>query len=91
MVTIGPLGSSASFDVATSRPDCPWTADTGAIWIHLSSASDTGPGYVSFYVDQNYGTSPRLGTITLADRTVSVSQQGVEISTEQKGTGGFGF
>ena len=39
-----------------------------------------------------HGTAPRVGAINLADRTVTVSQRGVEISTEHKGrSGGFGL
>ena len=78
-------GGSAQFEVATSRVDCPWTAEADTAWIRLTAPSGKGPGVVSYTVDRNVSPAARTGTITLADRIIYVDQAGAPApSTETK-------
>lgn len=54
---------------------CRWTATTTAAWISITSASGDGEGAVAFTVASNSG-SARSGTISVGDRTATVTQSG---------------
>ncbi len=61
----------------TTRSDCAWTASvsTSASWITISAGqSGLGNGTVSYSVAANSSTSSRSGTMTVAGRTVTISQ-----------------
>jgi hypothetical protein len=56
---------------------CPWTATSNASWIRVTSSMPRAGDDPFFYqVDANTG-SPRVGTITVAGRTHTVSQAGI--------------
>ena len=56
---------------------CAWTAVSNAAWISVTSgASGTDNGPVAFSVDPNPNTTTRTGTLTIAGRTFTVTQQG---------------
>jgi glucose/arabinose dehydrogenase len=57
---------------------CPWTAVSNASWITVTSgASRTGTGQTVFAVAPNHqSTSARVGTLTIASRTFTVTQAG---------------
>jgi len=56
---------------------CDWTAVSNAAFITVTGgATGSGPGVVSFTVDPNPGTSPRIGTMTIGGLTFTVNQQG---------------
>jgi hypothetical protein len=61
--------------VAVSAPaGCSWTAQSGVPWISLTAgAAGSGPGVVSLQVAATDGPS-RTGTVTVAGRTVTVTQ-----------------
>lgn len=55
---------------------CPWTAVSNASWIHVTSSMPrAGDDAFSYQVDANGGAA-RVGTITVAGKTHTVSQAG---------------
>lgn len=77
-------GTSASLPAAgggtqvsvTTGSTCTWTAVSNVSWIVLSAAGFTGNGTVVATVAANTSTSSRTGTLIVAGRTFTVSQQG---------------
>jgi DNA-binding beta-propeller fold protein YncE len=68
-----PVGSNDVALVANG----PWTATANDAWLHLSAASQSGPGStnVVFTFDANLGPT-RTGTLTIAGQTLTVTQAG---------------
>lgn len=72
-------GGTASATVVTAT-GCDWSSVSNDGWIHVTSgATGRGPGTVTYVVDPNPSTSPRTGSLTIADggRQFVVSQSGV--------------
>jgi hypothetical protein len=69
-------GGSGSIAITASVNTCAWTAATTAPWISLGANSGTGNGNVGFTVAANTALTARTGTIAVAGKTFSVSQQG---------------
>jgi hypothetical protein len=68
-------GAGASIDVAVAA-GCAWTAVSNAPWLTVSTgASGNGNGTVTFAAGANSG-SARIGTITIAAQTFTVTQAG---------------
>ena len=69
--------SGGPASVVVNAPNgCPWTLDTGATWINITSSySSSGPGVVSFTATANTGTW-RATTIAIANQTFRVFQEG---------------
>ena len=57
---------------------CGWTAASNVEWITITSGqASSGNGQVTYSVAPNFeSTSPRVGTLTIADRLVTVTQAG---------------
>ena len=56
---------------------CPWTVTANAAWIHVPGASSrAGDDELFFDVDPNLTGVPRSGTLTIAGRTLTVTQGG---------------
>jgi hypothetical protein len=73
-VTVPANGSAATLSV-TSGTSCSWSATTTASWITITAgATGSGIGAVSFTVPAS--TAARTGTLTVAGRTVTVTQGG---------------
>jgi hypothetical protein len=71
---VADLGGSGSVAVTASAGTCEWTATANAPWLSLASgASGTGNGTVGFAVAPNPSVA-RVGTITIAGQTLTVSQ-----------------
>jgi hypothetical protein len=67
-------GGTGGFSVSASRSDCPWTAVARVAWIAITGgASGSGNGSVSYMVAGNGGPA-RTGTISVAGKTVTVTQ-----------------
>jgi len=60
----------------TSTNDCERSAASNSDWITVTSGS-SGSGTVSYSVDANSGTDSRTGTITIAGKTFTVTQDGI--------------
>ena len=78
--TFGSDGGTDNMSVVA--PDgCNWTASSSASWINItSSSSGSGNGTVNYSVLPNTGSS-RTGTITIASKTFTVTQDGGLIGT----------
>jgi hypothetical protein len=60
----------------TTQAGCSWTAATTTPWITVTSASSsTGSGAAAFSVAANSATATRIGTMTIAGQTYSVTQE----------------
>lgn len=57
---------------------CAWTAAHNVPWITINfGASGSGDGLVSYSVDPNNSSSQRIGTMAIAGKTFTVTQDGV--------------
>ncbi len=81
LVTLNPTSDSmssvaetASFQVTAAGPGT-WTAVSNAVWLTVvtPTAPQSGDGTVTYSVSANVGTM-RTGTITVADKTFTVTQ-----------------
>ncbi len=63
----------------TAPDDCPWTAQSNAAWVTITSGSSgSGNGTVGYTVAANSSSAPRSGTLTIAGETFTVMQDGRE-------------
>ena len=73
--SIDKAGGTGAVSV-TTQAGCTWTAVSNAAWITVSSGSSgTGNGTVNFTVAANATGSDRTGTLTIADRTFTVTEK----------------
>ncbi len=69
-------GGSSGFNVNASA-GCAWTAQTSDPWlIIVSNTAGSGNGTVSFEARENFTTAARQATITVADQTFTLVQEG---------------
>lgn len=69
-------GETRRIEVATVT-NCSWTAAANVSWITLPpNPGGTGSGAIDLAIAANTDSQPREGTVTIAGRTVIVSQQG---------------
>ncbi len=54
----------------------PWTAKTNATWLHLSVTNGVGSTNLVFTFDANTNRTFRTGTLTIAGKTLTVTQAG---------------
>jgi V8-like Glu-specific endopeptidase len=67
-------GGANSVNV-TTQSGCPWTTTSNASWITITSGSSgNGNGAVTYTVEENTGTSNRIGTMTIAGQYFTVTQ-----------------
>ncbi len=66
---------SASVTVTASAADCVWTESTADNFIASPAAASTGSGPASFTVSVNGTNTDRVGSVTVAGQTVSVTQR----------------
>lgn len=71
-ISAGPTGAAATIAV-TTQAGCGWTATTPVPWITVT-ASGTDSGNASYTVAANAGTTARTATLTVAGKSVVVSQ-----------------
>ncbi|MGD1083627.1 MAG: BACON domain-containing carbohydrate-binding protein [Verrucomicrobiota bacterium] len=71
----GPAAGSDSVALSVYPSNLTWTNTANASWLHLSPANQSGAGgtNVVFTYDLNQGAQ-RLGTLTIAGQTVTVTQ-----------------
>jgi len=61
----------------TDGATCVWTASANNSWLSITSAMPmTGSNTVNYRAAANSSTSPRTGTLTIAGRTVTITQAG---------------
>ncbi|WP_268748992.1 InlB B-repeat-containing protein [Candidatus Magnetobacterium casense] len=74
--TFSSAGGSGSVSV-TASAGCTWTATSKSDWIAIvGGSSGSGNGTVSYTVTANTTASIRTGTMTIADQTFTVAQEG---------------
>jgi len=71
--SVDAAGASFSVSVDASSQACAWSASESLSWVSLSATSGTGDGAVTVNMDANTGAA-RSGSVTIAGRTVSISQ-----------------
>ncbi len=70
-------GASTGTDAVTATSGCAWLAASGSSWITVTGgASGTGNGTVSYSVAANTNSSARTGTISIAGKTLTITQAG---------------
>jgi uncharacterized protein (TIGR03437 family) len=70
-------GGTGTINIAAAPSGCNWTATSTASWITINTGSSgSGNGSVGFTVAANTTVNSRVGTITAAGRTFTVTQQG---------------
>lgn len=85
-VSYGAAGGSTNVQV-TVAANTQWTAQSNASWITITSTiPSSGPARVSFDVAANPSTEARTGTLTLAGKTVTVTQAGLWSQLTYDGT-----
>jgi hypothetical protein len=71
----GSSGGVGSIGVFASAQICPWTAVSNNSWLHIiSGSSGTGNGVSVYSVDSYSGSTVRTGTITIAGKIFTVTQ-----------------
>ena len=76
-VTPHAAGFSGSVKATANTPDYKWTAASNASWIEITSATAfTGSGTVDYKVALNSSVNSRTGTITVGDKTLTITQAG---------------
>ncbi len=72
-----PATGGESTLAVTSAGACGWAAASNAAWIEITSIpGGSGGGTLSYLVRDNLGATPRTGTIIVAGRTFTVTQEG---------------
>jgi hypothetical protein len=71
---VGPSGAILTVDV-TTQPGCAWTVHQVDPWLEIAgAASGTGRGATQVDVQRYKGNSQRIGTMTIAGQTFTVTQ-----------------
>ena len=69
-----PPGGTGTITVS-APPGCPWTATRAGSWITITSgATGSANGTVGYTVAATGGSTPRVGTLTIAGRPVTITQ-----------------
>ena len=72
-VLVGAKGLASGTITVTSQAGCTWSSASNAAWITVTG-SGTGNGSATYVVAAHTGTVARVGTLTIAGRTVTVNQ-----------------
>ena len=76
------VGGQGSIRIVT-EPGCPWNAAAQASWLSIPQPSGTGPAAIAYVVGAHTSTvSDRSGTITVAGRTHTVTQQACAVTLD---------
>jgi hypothetical protein len=67
---------SGSVDVTATRGDCGWGARSNTSWLTITGAAGAGNGPASYSFVANTSSSSRSGTLTVAGKTVTITQFG---------------
>ena len=88
--TFDSSGGSGVVNVTTEAA-CSWTAASNTPWLLITSNGNrSGNGTVHYTVSANSEIVPRTGTLTIAERTFTVTQQGTptySLTVNKTGTG----
>jgi hypothetical protein len=85
-ITLGSGTGSGSVNV-TSGCGCNWTATSNDGWITITSGSSgDGNGMVNYSITSSNSSNKRVGTLTIAGKTFSITQTAVSIENEISGS-----
>jgi hypothetical protein len=87
-LTVAAAGGTGSTTVTTTT-GCGWTATSSVTWITVTTPSGSGTGQAGFSVAAHTGTTQRIGTLTVAGRTFTVTQGGGTGPTAPTAPGGL--
>ena len=77
-ITATAAGGTGTIGVGASASACTWGAVSNSSWLTVTSgANGTGSGTVGYTVAANPDTATRIGTLTIAGLTFTVTQTGV--------------
>lgn len=80
--TISPTSASAGKDAGagtiavTAGDTCPWTAESSAPWLTVTSGQGIGSGTVAYSVSRNLEITSRSATIRIGGQTFTLTQSG---------------
>jgi len=75
--SVAATGGTGNFTVTASGPSCPWTAISGATWLHITSGtSGAGTDTIWWSADTNPSQTSRSGQIDVAGLQFTVTQAG---------------
>ncbi len=78
-------GGTGNITITTSN-NCDWRAKSNVEWIEITSVkSGSGSGSINYLVSINSSVNPRVGIITVAEKTFTVTQEGkpiISVSTK---------
>lgn len=81
------FGGLSSFNVTSTSATCDWQATANVPWLTVTQGAGQGNGQVVYRVAANdAGTGRRTGTISVGDRTFTVTQDGSTFYTWTGGT-----
>ena len=69
----------------TTDPDCEWTAASESLWLTMLSHGGPGSGDVRYAVARNTDSAMRMGTLSVAGKTVTVIQDGAPADANSDG------
>jgi len=79
-VSVGSGANTGRIDVEGTS-GCPWTANSNASWITVSSGgSGTGNGTVNYSIAANPNSQSRTGSLTIAGQPLPITQAGITCS-----------
>ncbi|MFN7923297.1 MAG: BACON domain-containing protein [Bryobacteraceae bacterium] len=87
---VNSIGGNFSFSINTASA-CSWQAQSNSSWINITSGSGLGNGTISYTVSANVTGSQRVGTITVAGLTFTVTQLAGSCSFTLTPAGGQAF
>ncbi len=76
---VGAFGGTATASVFGSSSTCGWGATSNDSWITLATETGAGTGTVDYTVAANVSTIPRVGLLTIAGETLSITQGGTSL------------
>ena len=80
--SVGAAGGNVNITITTSA-QCAWTAQVNAPWLSIvSGASGTGNGTAVVAGSANPDTTPRQGSVTVAQQTVTLTQAARDLTCE---------
>ncbi len=75
--TFGIQGGKGEVSVNAGGGECSWTVENNTAWITITgNSSGKGSGIVMFNVDPSAESTPRIGTISVGGKTLTVTQAG---------------
>lgn len=90
--TVPAAASSGSAELATSFPNCPWTAASNVSWARITPPlSGIGSTTIRYTTDANPSPTSRSGTLTIGGQPLTITQSGADCSRISLGESGQFF